>query len=102
MASAMPHAMLRSFATPNTTTFLSLNNSIAFIPLPFVPGSLEHVEGAFDVALRINAKCDQRLCAVDPLHLCEVLGDDGCNPLPLGYAENRDQVPLARYRIDFR
>src|SRR5688572_24594579 len=94
MASAMPQAMLRSLATPNTATRLSLKRSV-------MVSLLKHVERAFHVLRRIDAESDQRLRALQSFDLREPLGDDRGDLLPLGNANNRNQVPFAGDRVNF-
>src|SRR5688572_12721833 len=105
IASAMPHAMLRSFATPKTRTRLPSNRRVALMArTPWLNASgrsLEDVESAGEVFSGEDPERDERHGALDAADLRELFRNHLGDPLPLRYADDRDQVPVAGDGIDF-
>src|SRR5262245_16456689 len=63
--------------------------------------SLKHVERALQVFARVNAERDERVGAHDARHTGELFGHYTGDVLPLGHAQDSDQIPITGHRIDF-
>src|SRR5688572_29039362 len=103
IACAMPHAMLRSFATPNTRTRLPSNRRIGvMLRLSFPVSSFEDVERARHVLLREHAERYECCRALQTFDAREMLRDDIRDALPFRHTDDGNEIPVAGYRIHFR
>src|SRR5688572_10016715 len=82
----MPHAMLRSLATPKMSARLFSKS--------WVMRLLEHVEGTLEVLARVDAEGHERIGANDAGHTAQMLGHYTGDLIPFGDTQDGNEIPV--------